>query len=1014
MNISLLSIKRHVLTMTLSVLFLLAGLVAYGQLSLDRMPKVDFPVLTVSTSMPGADPETMARTVTEALETQLNTIGGLDSLASVSGQGISNITLTFVSGHDMKEALADVQAKIERARRALPEEAETPVVQKFDINASPVMSLMLTAENHSRMQISAVATQVQKRLENVDGVGEVRLSGTQGEMIQVRLDSAALSALGLSVTDVRAALAANHLQAPAGKARFEEKEYALRLAFEAADPETLGAIAVSTRQGVPVRLRDVAQISREPDTARQVARFNGVEGVALSITKTESANPVRVVDGVLDRIPEIQASLPEGYVLTVASEEAGPIRDLVQSLRDHLVEGTLLTALVIWAFLGNVRATLIVALAIPVSLLGSLAAFQLLGYTLNSFTLLALLLLIGIVVDDAIVVLENVYRVQETEGLRGEEAAAKGAREVLFPVAAATLTLVSVFAPIMYLSGVLGQVFLPFAAVVTVGVLISWFVAVTLTPMLCARFLRHEAHSGVVFRWLDAAFRYTEKAYRKVLEWSLRHGRWVVLGALSTLLPAFFLLGALDKGFMPSQQTGRISVRVELPAGLPVSLASARLLEVESVLARQPEVATVLVTYRESGRDGASSASAALTLKEGMESLQGEVLRRLNLQLGTIGGVRASASASEGGGGGGAPLQFNLIGPDPRAVREGAERLLDALRAHPVTAGLRNNLNLSSPQVTLSLDRDAAALRGVSGQEVGTVLSALSGELVARYYTAPDGERRPIKLSLEEGQNPRTLGEFLDARVKSNTGSVYPLSDVVVATVEGAASTITRVSRQYAVSFSGTPNGSMGEAVSRVSEALKSLPSGLYVEYAGQAREFSKIGKSLGLVLLASLLLLYLVMASQFNNYRQPGVLMLAQPLSVLGGLGALWVTGHSLNIYSMVGLMLLVGLTAKTGILLVDRANYWKNQGYNAQEAMLRAAPERLRPILMTALTVIASLFPAALGLGAGSENNAPLAVAVIGGMLSATSLTLLVIPVAYCALERATVPKCLAPRTP
>lgn len=995
MSLPLLAIRRHVVTTALSLVLLLMGAVAYQQLSLDRMPKLNIPVLTVATSLPGADPDTVAKSLTAPIEAQLNTVSGLDTLSSVSGQGTSNVTLTFTSDTDMSVALADVQSKLERVRRALPEEAGSPAVFKMDLNAEPVIQLMLTTENASRTAVTTVAKSVKKRLEGLAGVGEVQLSGTQEEMLLVSLDKSAMAANRVTVSDVQGAILNNHLQPAAGKARFSERDYSLKLDFEAGTPEELGAMLLSVREGAPLRLRDVAVITRAPDTAKQVARFNGQAGVAIRITKAEDANPVTVVDSVQARIAEMQASLPAGMRITVASEEAKPIRDLVDALGAHLVEGTLLTGFIIWLFLKNVRATLIVAVAIPVSLLGALAAFQLFDYTLNSFTLLALLLLIGVVVDDTIVVLDNIYRVQEKEGLRGEAAAAKGADGVLFSVSAATLALVAIFGPVMYLGGVMGQVFLPFAAVVTVGVLVSWFVAVTLTPMLCAKFLTYERSNNVIGQWLESSFQRLEKGYTASLSLALRHRKKVLFGAFLTLVPAGFFLMALEKGFMPTQSTGRLTVRVELAAGMPVALIDQKLKTVERVIQASPEVESTLATYQESGRSGTAAASVTITLKALDAHKQAAVIAKLNKQLLQVDGVRATTSASQGGGGD-PGLRFNLVGPDMPTVAKASEQLSATLRQNPVTASLRNNLNLSSPQLTLSLNQEAASQRGVTGAEVSRGIAAATGELIAGYYTGLDGERYPIKISAEGGALNNS-DALLSLKVRGYNQQLYPLREVVNVKLEGAASTITRESQQYAVSFFGVTNGAMGTAIDIIESATEGLPDGIYTTFSGQAKEFSKLGKSLGLVLLSALLLLYLVMASQFNNYRQPWILMLAQPLAAFGGLGALWVAGQTLNIYSMVGLVLLIGLTAKTGVLLVDRANQRRGEGMSSTAAMMAAAPERLRPILMTALTVIASLLPASLGFGAGAENNGPLAVAVIGGMLSATLLTLYVVPLAY-----------------
>lgn len=1002
MSLPSLSISRHVLTMALSLVIMLAGLVGYHSLPLERMPKIEVPVLTVLTTLSGASPETVAQVVTAPLETQLNTVSGIDTITSVSGVGVSTVTLTFTSDVDVNDALLDVQSKLEQAKRGLPDEAGSPVVMKFDINAQPVIQLTLNSDAHNLVQLSSMATQVSRRLEGLWGVGSVDLRGTRDEQILVQVNEAALAARGITVSEITAAFARNHIRPVGGRVRAPGRDFMVDMDFEARTPDQIRSMLIATLEGVPVRLSDVAEVRFGESDELQYAYFNRKPGISLSITKTDDANAVEVVDTISEMLPALRAMLPEGVSLEIAQEESQPIKDIVAALKDHLIEGTIFTAIVIWLFLANVRATFIIATAIPVSLLGSVAAFQFLGYTLNSFTLLALLLLIGIVVDDAIVVLENIYRKQEEGGMSPQEAATKGAEGVMFAVAASTLTLVSIFAPIMYLEGVLGQVFLPFAAIVTVGVLISWFVALTLTPMLCAKYLRHSAQPGRIARALNRSFVTLETVYSVALGHALRYRWTVILLALLTTAPAGLLLRDVDKGFLPTQDTGRVSVRVEFPAGDPSSAVSVKLERLEAALRTVPEVTDILMTFREAGRSGTPNASADVTLTADRMRSQTEIINVMNEVLRPLDGMRAFAGASSGPGGGGPSFQFNLIGPSQADIARVAPEVMETLRASPVLAGLQNNLNLSTPQVRIELDREKAATLGVSAHDVGQAVAALTGQITLSSYTAADGERYDIKLQTVLDDETLTPDRLMAAQVRTASGSLVSLSEVARPVVEGTAGAVTRVSQRYAVSFSATPNGSMGEATALVEAVRATLPPGFEITYGGQSAEFKKIGRSLAMVLSASMLLLYLVMASQFNSYRQPAILMLAQPLAAIGGIGALWVTGNSLNIYSMVGLVLLVGLTAKTGILLVDRANQLVEEGQSIDQAIKTASPERLRPILMTALTVLTSLAPAAMGLGPGAENNGPLAVAVIGGMLSSTALTLFVIPAAYSLLSK------------
>lgn len=998
MNLPSLSISRHVLAACLSLVIVLCGLIGYTRIGVDKMPDVDFPIISVVTPVAGAAPETVAKTVSQVLESNLNAIEGIDEISSTSSQGISIITVKFVDSKNLQEAFSDVQTKVQAAVRQLPDDADTPSISKFDMGAQPVLWLTLSGEGDIQT-LTRKSVDVRRALEMIPGVGQVQVNGGLARTMRIVVDDAKLTALGLTYNDVNAAFKSNHLQAAGGKLKTDGRDFQIKVDFEFTDKTALESMTVATRNGTAIRLSDFAHVTYEAEDSRTFARYQGERAVALGVVKVSGSNAVQVIDDVRARVDnEISPTLGGQYKLQVASDEGGPIRAVVGALQEHLLEGTILTALIVFIFLKSFRATLIVSTAIPVSLAGAVAATYFAGYTFNTFTLLAMLLLIGVVVDDAIVVLEAIFHQREVNpGMSMREAALKGSRQVLFAVMAATLTLVCIFAPVIFMDGTLGKFFKSFAVVVTLGVLVSWLVAVTLTPMLASRYLKVSQEDGPVSRRLEAGLRRMESAYRGLLGWTLSHRKTVLLAAALSMVPAVGLFGSVKKGFVPDAMDGRISVGVEMPAGSPLESVQSTMSRLEAIVREEPQVSTILTTFRESGSSGTESASLIVTMKAGTEQGQDELMRTLAQKVRTVEGVKTTVARSSSGGGGGGSLSFSVRGPDYTALARASFDLESRLREIPGMDSIKSNASLSAPQATLKIDRAAAGRFGVSAQDVAVALSSMTGALTLGKYTDEDGERYDIVLSSAGAPYMTTPQALTETYVKSSTGEMIHVSEVVDLVIEGAPKTVSRLNQQYAVRFSGSPTVSLGEALEHVNAAAKYLPENMTVSYSGQTQEFKKIAKTLGTTLLIAVVMLYLVLASQFNSYTQPFLVMLAQPLAVIGGVGGLWLSGNSLNIYSMIGLILLLGLVAKNSILLVDRANQLLDEGLKPHDAIAQASPERLRPVLMTSLTVILSMAPAAFGMGAGSENNAPLAVAVIGGMISSTLLTLIVVPAAY-----------------
>ncbi|HKX37653.1 MAG TPA: efflux RND transporter permease subunit, partial [Burkholderiales bacterium] len=692
------------------------------------------------------------------------------------------------------------------------------------------------------------------------------------------------------------------------------------------------------------------------------------------------------------------------------------IDEMVQSLKSHLVEGTLLAALVVWLFLKSLRSTIIIATSIPVSLMGAIAVMYFFGYTFNSVTLLALLLLIGVVVDDAIVVLENIYRHREHLEPDRMKAAVSGSREVTFAVMAASFALVAIFAPVVFVSGILGQFLRSFAVVVTFGVLVSLFVSLTLTPMLCSRFLEVAEKHGPVYMALERFFLGMENLYRRSLAWSIAH-RWKVMaGALLVTLSSGYFFRALPAELAPQQDEGKFFVSMRAPAGSSIHYMERKLREAEQMVAKYPEVTTV---YGVIGLGSAAQVNQAtlvvrMSARNERARSQQQLIELLRSDLAQIPGVRAFPRApglvprqrSEA-------LQFVVRGPNLQEMGRLAGELQEQLQADPRIGRMDTDLQLDLPQLVLEPDRVRTAALGLTSSDVALAVNMLTGGIdIAKYNDHPgDGERYDVRVKAKEGefQQQADLGRIY---LRNRSGQLVRLDNVARFRETIGPAVISRFDLQYAATFYANPSVPLGAAVDIVREAAQALPIGYSVGFIGEAEQLDKTSAAAKFTFALALILLYMVLASQFNSFLQPVLIMIAVPLAVIGGVIGLWLLGHSLNIYSMIGLVLLIGLVAKNSILLVDLTNQRRAQGLSVDDALRDACPIRMRPVLMTSLTLILALLPASIGIGAGAETNAPLAVAVIGGMITSTLLTLVVVPSAYSLVENWRERRRLAPR--
>jgi HAE1 family hydrophobic/amphiphilic exporter-1 len=1007
MTLPELSIKRHVLAWMLSGVLVLFGLIAYQRIGMDRFPYIEFPVISVTTTVKGANPDIVDASVTNLIESAANTVPGIEHIQSTSSPGVSQVNITFALEKNVDIAFNEVQAKLNQVLRRLPKDADPPVVAKVETNTQPIMWLALQGDRTQQQLNQYALNVVKKRLETIDGVGEVRLGGRRDRTIRVNLLPARMAAHGVTAQDINEAFAKEHVQLAGGFVVGQATEALVKLDLEFHRIDELAGMILGFKGGYPIRLSDVAEVEDGLADFRQLARFNGETTVGLGLVKVANTNTVAIAEAVLARLEnEIRPQLPPGMHITIVSNDAVFIQEIISSLKEHLIEGTLLAALVVWFFLRSLRSTLIITLAIPVSLMGAIAVIYFFGYTLNSLTMLALLLLIGVVVDDAIVVLENIFRHREEVDPDPVTAAINGSREVVFAVIAATLSLVSIFAPVIFLSGIIGQFFRSFAVVVTFGVLVSLFVSLTLTPMLCSRYLKVEKNHGRLYHLLDGLLGGMERLYRRLLGLALAH-RWkVVLLTLGVVASSTFFFVDIGKTFTPEQDEGRFLVRLRAPLGSSIEYTDSRLRLVEEILFRHKEIVTefALVGFGSAGQVNQGLVVVRMSPRGERAVRQQDLLPKLRKELAGVPGAFVFAAPYPiVGGQRGEPLQFVLAGENLQEVGRLSRELQQQLTQVPGIGRLDTDLQLDLPQLVFRPDRARIAAAQLTSQDVALAVNMLTGGIdIAKFNDEPgDGQRYDIRVKGRDGEftQPADLAKIY---LRSKDGKLVRLDSVASFSERLGPAVIGRFDLQYAATFYASPTIPLGEAVVKLHEvAAEILPAGYQVKLVGQAEEFGKTQKYMTFAFSLALVLLYMVLASQFNSFLQPAIIMLAQPLAIIGGVAALWLFGQTLNIYSMIGLVLLIGLVAKNSILLVDLTNQRREGGMRVDAALRDACPTRMRPVLMTSATIILALFPAALGLGAGSETNQPLSIAVIGGMISSTLLTLVVVPAVYSLIE-------------
>lgn len=1021
MTLSDLSVERPVLTWMMTLALIVFGVLGYQRLGMDQFPTMDFPVLTVVAELEGATPEGMEEDVTDVIEEQLNTIGGVRKIRSSSAPGSAMISVEFGLGTDLDLAAQEVRDKIAQIRRRLPPELEPPTVGKFDFNDEPILWIPFQSELPAVEASEYVRRELKPVFETIPGVAGIGMFGRKDRTIRIWLDGDALRARGLSAGDVLTALRREHVEAPGGYVEAARVEYGVKTAAEFETLEALERLVISRRGDATVHLRDVAQVEDGAEDVRSIHRYDGVTTVGIGIRKQSGANAVAIVDEVYRRLDDIRAILPHGLTLdpSVAFIDfSEAIREAVDETEFTLVFGALLAVLTVFVFLRRTRPTLIVATAIPISLVASFGLVWVLDFTLNTMTLLGMTLAVGVVIDDAIVVLENIERHREA-GEDARTAAKVGTREITFAATAATISVAAVFLPVVFVEGIVGSFLGSFGVTVAGSVLISLFVALTLTPMLAARMPPPKPRApGSVYDRLEQGFARLESGYGRALDWTLAHRGKTAILALASLLLAVFFASRLEAEFFPSADEGLFFVQIEAAPGSTVDATLEYLVHDERWFLDQPEVAGLFAAVGDEGGGGVGRTNEAmmfgtLVAPSERERTVQEILEEARAALSSVPGrqirVFNPAEMMRGGAHSGG-FEVELRGNLPlEELSELADRMLARLETTGGYTDLDRSLKLGLPELRVIPDREKAAALGVDGRTVAEAVQIMVGGMDVGVFKEA-GRRFDIRMRLRE-QDRDDPGSIDRLYVRSDGGEVIELGNLVHTEIGAAPSAITRTNRQRSVTLSGNlKDRKMGTAIAEVRAIGEEvLPEGVVLALSGNAEDMRESADQFGVALTLGVLVIFMVLAAQFESVVHPLTVMLALPLAMVGALGGLYVlgalgkTGMTLNLFSMIGIVLLFGLVTKNSILLVDYANQLRAQGMGKREAIRTAAPVRMRPVLMTALSMIFGVLPAAVGLGPGAETRAPMAIATAAGMLSSTVLTLLIVPVFYLAFDDA-----------
>jgi HAE1 family hydrophobic/amphiphilic exporter-1 len=973
--------------------FVLLGLFTYTKIPVDRLPNVDFPIVNISTTYQGANPDVVDTNVTRLIEDEVSTISGIDAIVSQSYAGVSRVTIIFNLDKNIDVGAQEVRDAVQRAYKRMPLGVDPPVVSKVDTSGFPILAIHLHSKSVDYQTLAYYADKIIGReFQKINGVGSVGLGGFRDNVLWVRIFPERLYSYGLTPVDVLSAVQNNHLEAPAGSIYGQDKDYIIRLYGKVKDPRELEDTYIKGN----IKLRNVGFVEFTQDEERGIARFKGERSIALIIYKQSGFNTVSVADAVKNRMAELNKELPPGMRMDITFDASVFPKESARAAVEEIIIGSFLTGLVVFLFLGSLRLTLIPVVAIPITLLSAIVFLYYTGNSLNTFTLLALAVAVGIVIDDAIVVIESIYR-RRQEGLLALESAEMGTRIVVFALLASTVSLVIVFLPIIFLRGVIGSFFGSFALTLVVAIAVSYIVAISFTPMASARLIR-EVKENAFMRAYDKF----EAFFDGLLRWSLDHKLIVLLISAITVLIGFMFVRAVKKEFFPITDEGAFIVRFETPIGTSFDFTNQKAKEVEAILLKNPYIDRfgIAIGQGVAGRPDVNGGQAFIFLKDrSVRPHQKVIMNQLRQQLSKIKDIRVSVEAFPivMGAGKQTDITYAVKGPSLEELQRIAKSMVSEFRNRPGFKDVDTDLRLNEPQIQIRVNRDRLGDLGISVEDVALTLNILFGKYkFGTYELGGESYNAYIKATPEFVQNWENLNKVY---LRTKNGGLVPLTQVVDLSIAPGYHVINRYNRQYSFTFYANLSGkALGSASAEVERWLRNnLPPGYSFEATGQTREFARAFKNLAFALTVAIVGIYMVLASLFESYRHPFTVLLTVPLSLSGAFGLLYVTDTSLSVPSYFGIILLIGIVVRDAVLFIERIIQLRKENYQTRQAILQARKERLRPILMTTMTIVFALLPVSLGLTAGSELRKPLAIAVIGGIASALPLSLLVLPIVY-----------------
>ena len=1008
-----LCVRRPVFATMLIAALTVVGGVTFFTLGVDRYPRIDIPVVSVNTVNRGATPESIETEVTDRIEAAVNTVAGIDELRSSSSEGQSRVTITFDLSKDPDVAAQEVRAKVDPVLRDLPETADPPVVQKQDPDSTPVILFSISAPMPIVELTSYIEQNVQKRLESVSGVGEVVLFGARRRELQVQIDPDRLNAYALTTTDIANALRSQNLELPGGRIDQGTRDLSVRTLGRVRTPQEFADVVVATRAGSSIRIRDLGEVRDTGADPTSVSVLNGRPAVTVAVRKQSGVNTVALTTAIKARMAELRQILPPTFEVRLVRDDSEFINASLHAIQEHLILGGILAALIVLIFLRNVRSTLIAAIAIPTSIIGAFAAMAVFGFTLNQMTMLALTLMVGIVIDDAIVVLENVYRFIEEKGMSPFEAAIQGTREIGLAVTATTLSLLAVFLPVGFMGGIVGRFMASFGLTSAAAILISLLVAFTLTPMLAARWIKPAAEGNHTH---DASRRgfygHIDRVYARLLEFSMAH-RWAVVivcvVVVASTVPIYKTLGV---NFVPDEDESRFQVSVRLPVGSSLAATQSMLDRIARDLREQlPGVSDTLGIVGFGGAGGQANQGTVFArlkppgTRSGQQALVARARKLIQPYRGeAVVGVQGT-SGIVGVGGRGAAIQYSLVGPDLAKLDQYTARALEIIDKNPLVVDADRSFAPGRPELRVAIDRSRAADLGVRVQEVSETVNALmAGQRVTTFNSASDQYDVLLKAQQAFRRAPETLAA---ATVRTGGGQLVQLRNLVTFDEGSGPASIDRLNRQRQIGVSANyaPGSSQAAAQAVIEEAFArvGMEPGYRLVTSGQSQELGRATYYFAIAFGLSFIFMYMVLAAQFESFIHPITILLTLPLSVPFGLLALAIFGQSLNIYSALGVLLLFGIVKKNAILQIDHTLGLRRAGMPREQAIIQANRDRLRPILMTTLALVAGMIPLCVGSGPGAATNRSIGILVVGGQSLCLLLTLLAVPVFYSLFDDA-----------